>query len=1100
MAVAHTGDFVRSRANDLGIGKLGTVGKTTVTIDYFVAPGVPIRTETVTRASVGIATLDCETRVYQILPDGVSWRAGRALAENSGSYLVQFPNARRFETVPQKELFTRCEVPVPDPSIFLAARITETPLWQLRRAGFVRAAIEQRRACAGMTGLLSSCIDIEPHQVEVVRRVLQDPVQRYMLADEVGLGKTIEAGAIIRQYVLDNPKTRSVLVLVPGHLEPQWRAELTNRFRLGPFIDRSVLVKPHDEAGDAAEQGAGLIVIDEAHQLARWVNMPGRSKQKKQFDALRKAVADPDVRLLLLSATPTLHSDESGFQALLHLLDPTMYPLGDIKGFRARLEKHQTVAQLYHLFKPDEEGSYLEGALAQFREAFPDDARLKELAKELRPLLAYGADPDSPDRERLVRAVRAHISEAYRLHRRLLRNRRADDRVEGLLPGRAGTELWEYADPGTESVTAAVEAWRVAAAKAAKPKDQAAFGQVYALFAEAGACDFGVLAELAGVRTGEDVSPKLALSAADKAALTEPKLFTGELDLLTAIRDTASEADEAHRIRALAAGLEKLFNAKQATPARAVVFASYPHVADEVFEALNARWPGQIARHGRAGWQHYRTSTSFRALVCDRTAEEGLNLHGRGSVLVHYDLPWSPNRIEQRIGRLDRYGVGTPVRSFLLGAPGDPLAAGWSDYLDRGYRAFNRSVAALQYLTETELAELMPKLLLEGASALTAATDRLAGEEGVVETALREIQVLDELDAVEAPPGHERFADELAQADHSRRADWQLAMNTWAADTLQFARRFDGGPESDVWRYQFQRPRPSGPSTLMPVDRMMRHFAHVIDTEDERSTPERPLTYALTFDRRKAQNQRAALARIGDAFIDSLVEYVYSDDRGACSATWRIRPKLKVPKPAEVAFRFEFVVECPTEAALAELPTKGNWSEIAIRRRADWLFPPFPITIWLDQDFEVITNAARLALVGEDYSKLRRPDGGRDFNLNAERWATISEHYPRAAWSKTVTAARRAAEKLLRGTDEWADRVAERATAAERTFAERDAQTASRLAFLSGKQRAEEKARSKVEEAVSAALLDGIREPAVRLDSIAAVFVANWNPFTESDE
>ena len=124
MAVAHTGDFVRSKANDLGIGKLGTVGKTTVTIDYFVAPGVPLRTETVTRASVGIATLDCETRVYQILPDGVSWRAGRALAENSGSYLVQFPNARRFETVPQKELYTRCEVPVPDPTVFLAARIT----------------------------------------------------------------------------------------------------------------------------------------------------------------------------------------------------------------------------------------------------------------------------------------------------------------------------------------------------------------------------------------------------------------------------------------------------------------------------------------------------------------------------------------------------------------------------------------------------------------------------------------------------------------------------------------------------------------------------------------------------------------------------------------------------------------------------------------------------------------------------------------------------------------------------------------------------------------------------------------------------------------
>ena len=58
-------------------------------------------------------------------------------------------------------------------------------------------------------------IDLEPHQVEVVRRVLQDPVQRYLLADEVGLGKTIEAGILIRQYVLDDPDRHQVVVLVP---------------------------------------------------------------------------------------------------------------------------------------------------------------------------------------------------------------------------------------------------------------------------------------------------------------------------------------------------------------------------------------------------------------------------------------------------------------------------------------------------------------------------------------------------------------------------------------------------------------------------------------------------------------------------------------------------------------------------------------------------------------------------------------------------------------------------------------------------------------------------------------------------------------------
>ena len=409
-------------------------------------------------------------------------------------------------------------------------------------------------------------------------------------------------------------------------------------------------------------------------------------------------------------------------------------------------------------------------------------------------------------------------------------------------------------------------------------------------------------------------------------------------------------------------------------------------------------------------------------------------------------------------------------------------------------------MAALQYLTENELAALYPAVLAEGLTAVTRATDRLAGPEGVVETALREIQVLDELDAVEAPPGHEHFGDTLAQADLMQRTEWVAATQAWVCDMLQFARRGEGGPDSDVWRYQFRRPRPSGPSTLMPVDRVLRHFSHVIDTEDERSTPDTPLTHPLAFDRRRAQNQRVALARIGDPFIDALVEYVRWDDRGACAAMWRLRPKSRFARPAEVAYRFEFVVECPTAEAVAALPAARAWSREAIRRQADWLFPPFALTLWLGQDLEVVTDPSRLADLTAEYSKQRRPDGGRDFNLNADRWAAIEPHFPRSDWSRQVQRARQAAKGLLRSSEEWGARVEERSAAARRTFADRQAQATSRLAFLAGRHLAEERERTRVEGVVSAALLAGIEGPDVRLDSVAAVFLADWNPFTETDE
>src|SRR5262245_55999562 len=131
--------------------------------------------------------------------------------------------------------------------------------------------MEQRGASLGMSALLSSGIELEAHQVEVVRRVLQDPVQRYLLADEVGLGKTIEAGVLIRQYVIDDPNDHRILVLVPPSLVAQWADELRRRFFLS--VDTSdervrVISTADLPAIAAALPKTGMLVIDEAHHLS----------------------------------------------------------------------------------------------------------------------------------------------------------------------------------------------------------------------------------------------------------------------------------------------------------------------------------------------------------------------------------------------------------------------------------------------------------------------------------------------------------------------------------------------------------------------------------------------------------------------------------------------------------------------------------------------------------------------------------------------------------------------------------------------------------------------------------------------------------------
>jgi ATP-dependent helicase HepA len=297
--------FVQSTATDLGVGKLVEADEDgQAVVEYFPSPVQPRHRVCVRAGSVQPAILDRQTRVYFRDPQTGRWRAGRVLEPKGWDYFVAFPNDDR-QIVACEHLFVRWDRPIDDPTGYLAIRINETPRFHRGRFPLVEALVEQRRCCSGMTGLLSSVIYLESYQVEVVRRVLQDPVQRYLLADEVGLGKTVEAGVLIRQYVLDRPKSHQVLVLVPDHLVEQWRDELTLRFRLGPLLDRSVHVRATSSAIPAHPQ-PGMLVLDEAHHLAAWASQPVASLHRHKFDRLRE-LAHRAERLLLLSATPVLY-------------------------------------------------------------------------------------------------------------------------------------------------------------------------------------------------------------------------------------------------------------------------------------------------------------------------------------------------------------------------------------------------------------------------------------------------------------------------------------------------------------------------------------------------------------------------------------------------------------------------------------------------------------------------------------------------------------------------------------------------------------------------------------------------------------------------
>lgn len=415
--------LVRSHLNNLGIGKLQEVSDFSARVEYFVSVGNHI-TAAVPLNSLEHVTLQRHTRCYFWSEDQEAWQIGRVETWHSDDcrYEVHLPDKGVYYAT-EAEIYARCDRPIEDPTEVLMMKGQETPFFHARRSAFVRCLIEQRAVSHGMPGLLSANIDLYPHQVEVVRRVLEDPIQRYLLADEVGLGKTIEAGAILRQYLLDEPDGLA-LAIVPRPLLKQWQQELEHKFHL---TNEVTLLTVEDLPTYRCNTPPGFLILDEAQHIAALAESTD-SRQRECF-AISQRLAQQADRLLLLSATPALNHEKT-FLTMLHLLDPVTYRLEDIAGFKERVRLRQDIGRILLSFKETAPSFVLKINLDKLGSLFAEDSRLLFLASWLKSLL-NSPEADPTERGRAIRAIRTHISDTYRLHRRMLRNRR--DTVEDVL-------------------------------------------------------------------------------------------------------------------------------------------------------------------------------------------------------------------------------------------------------------------------------------------------------------------------------------------------------------------------------------------------------------------------------------------------------------------------------------------------------------------------------------------------------------------------------------------------------------------------------------------------------------------------------------------
>ena len=943
------------------------------------------------------AFLSPQTRVFVFDEAQETWSSGRvidydlAAGPDGLAYSIRFPG-RADKLIAERDLAVRCFAPTVDPTHALAEGGIESQFFHDRRLRALAATLAHRSASASVSGLVSGSVDLRLHQLHIVRRVIEDPIQRYLLADEVGLGKTIEAGAIIRQLLIERPSSR-VVVVAPTPLLWQWQRELREKFDIESDGKRLTLcdMSRIDELVDDGH-GFDLLVVDEAHHVFRRGGT-ARSGYQPLAELSQKIE-----RLLLLTATPVLSNDAATL-SLLHLIDPVTYPVDDLAGFRSRLERRQQYAELVLALDPDVPVALLRSTASQIATLLPHD-------QEVTTYCSAVIDPGLTDEERRVaiQNLRHHVSDMYRLDHRLMRTRRSD----AGLSDRACPIITEPDDDSrVEDVAALLEQWRADATDAATPDNEARLALLYQELFEGLGRGLGEYADVLRARSDELYSGT-------------PEAFIGELELVSNSLTACQRKDDGMSrlelcVDALKLALRALSRHMGGNQPHLVAFTSSTPFARKLVTSLQ-RLPRITVAAVTSDLEHFEvdaavssfvTSVRPAILVADRSAEEGLNLQVADG-LLHMDLPLAPERLEQRIGRLDRLGRRRPDIPTRVVLPSDedgsPWLA-WHELLRDGFGLYSRSISDVHFLLDELQERACLAILRRGAAGLAELTSAVRDSLDDERRRLDRQYALEQLD-LEGRDAWGMF-DRVRQAE-GRADQFAEDVGGWLFDALGFGcERHSNDSFRTHWRHHTRVPEHPG--------------------WKERFDP--ALKRPLTFHRERAlADADVRLVRPGFALVDEMLSLMHRDDRGTAFATWRADPRWPADSSEWLGFRLTYVVEVDEDRLRELIQADASISFEPVQRAASDLFVPWLETRDYDAQFMEVTNGPLHDILERDY------DRRSDLNL-ASRPDLIESVVDRQYFATLCREVRARSEELLRREAQFARRLASAKSAAQQLLA-----------------------------------------------------------------
>ncbi len=624
-------------------------------------------------------------------------------------YYVQNQEDKSIQKVSEKDIVAAFNNGQVDPCIQMRNYEFQNPAWYLGRAVVSKSMNILENSMFGFKELAGSKIYLMPHQVNTIMRCLQESPCRYMLADEVGMGKTIEAISIYKIFTMNQSKTKA-LILVPEALKEQWISELLLKFNIPTGTGSNhnfVAVKSIGEITNAdLTKNWDFVIIDEVHKYLFI---------KDTFETMH-SISKSAKNLLILSATPVQQKKEE-YLDLLRLLLPSKYDDFSIEKFADLVDKQGKIIQKTALIL-DDLGDYEEeiSSVAEgmdphdsdecqeiFEEIFDDlsdicddldDDKLSELLKDIHfdddDLGVYG-----------IKVIVSYICGNYQIESNIIRNRRkiledVEDDVK-LMATRDLVDL-EYTLDNDKSlyeqltynkladwIIDGLDADKIDIENDVKPLLSRFFSSPWAFFK----C------------LDEKRMPQALIENARK--WLEYEQFN--VEHIEEVLNDPDEYEDSYSTR-LVVILNALFD--EFYDKKVVLFTNYFDTFNVYKKTLSAVFPSEeVSFFGDSlsteeielNAYRFQTQDECRIMLCDYTGGEGRNFQC-ADYIIHIDLPWDASAIEQRIGRLDRLerDMSRPVVYSVVVHTKDTFEEALYSFFKDGLKIFNQSLSGMEII------------------------------------------------------------------------------------------------------------------------------------------------------------------------------------------------------------------------------------------------------------------------------------------------------------------------------------------------------------------------------------------------------------------